>query len=64
MSPNRAFDRAFQVVKTDPEVRKRFGDIVKAYGRDHGGRREGRRNFIEYVHCIQNMMLLCSIRMM
>jgi len=48
MSPNRVFDRSFEVVRADPEVKRRYGDSLKAYGRDHGGHREGRRNFIEH----------------
>mmetsp|Transcript_2755 Transcript_2755/g.4276 ORF Transcript_2755/g.4276 Transcript_2755/m.4276 type:complete len:101 (+) Transcript_2755:490-792(+) len=28
-------------------VKKRFGDSFKPYGRDHGGYRESRRNFLE-----------------
>lgn len=28
-------------------MRRRFGETLKAYGRDHNGKREGRRNFIE-----------------
>lgn len=30
------------------QVRNRFGEPLKAFGRDGGGRREGRRNFIEH----------------
>lgn len=49
MSPNRVFDRSFDVVRKDPGVLRRYGDGIKAYGRDHGGHREGRRNFIEHT---------------
>jgi import inner membrane translocase subunit TIM21 len=49
MSPNRVFDRSFEVVRGDPEVIRRYGDALKAYGRDHGGHREGRRNFVEHT---------------
>lgn len=49
MSPNRVFDRSFEIVRKDPEVVERYGDTIKAYGRDHGGHREGRRNFIEHT---------------
>ena len=49
MSPNRIFDHAFDVVRNNPEVARRFGEPLKAYGRDHGGHREGRRNFIEHT---------------
>jgi mitochondrial import inner membrane translocase subunit TIM21 len=47
MSANQIFDKAFSKVKEHPEVKRRFGDSLKAYGRDHGGHREGRRNFVE-----------------
>lgn len=47
MSPNRVFDHAFDVVRQNSEVNRRFGEPLKAYGRDHGGHREGRRNFVE-----------------
>ena len=48
MSPNRVFDRSFDIVRNDPDVKRRYGDTLKGYGRDHGGHREGRRNFIEH----------------
>jgi len=48
-SPNAIFDRASGVVRGHAEVRRRFGDPLKTYGRDHGGHREGRRNFIEHT---------------
>ena len=47
MSPNSVFDRAFAVVVADERVQRIYGDPLKGYGRDHGGHREGRRNFIE-----------------
>jgi import inner membrane translocase subunit TIM21 len=47
MSPNSVFDRAFHVLRDNPEIQQRFGEPLKAYGRDHGGHREGRRNFVE-----------------
>lgn len=49
MSPNRVFDRSFEVIRSDPEIIRRYGDSIKAYGRDHGGHREGRRNFVEHT---------------
>jgi mitochondrial import inner membrane translocase subunit TIM21 len=52
MSPNRVFDRSFEVVRKDAEVTRRYGEGVKAYGRDHGGHREGRRNFIEHTEYV------------
>ena len=47
MSPNSVFDRAFHVLRDNSEIQQRFGEPLKAYGRDHGGHREGRRNFVE-----------------
>ena len=49
MSPNVVFNRALDKVRDSPEVKRRFGDKLKGYGRDHGGHREGRRNFIEHT---------------
>ena len=46
-SPNSVFDSAFERIKKDATVKRRFGEDLKAYGRDSGARREGRRNFIE-----------------
>jgi len=49
MSPNSVFSRASTLVLNSAEVKRRFGEPMKAYGRDHGGHREGRRNFIEHT---------------
>ena len=49
MSPNSVFDTAFEKIRHHPEILQRFGEPLKAYGRDHGGHREGRRNFIEHT---------------
>jgi len=49
MSPNRVFDRSLELVRKHPDVARRFGEPLKGYGRDHGGHREGRRNFIEHT---------------
>ena len=43
MSPNRVFDRSFDIIRQDEDVQRRYGSSLKAYGRDHGGHREGRR---------------------
>jgi import inner membrane translocase subunit TIM21 len=48
MSPNTIFDRATDTIRKNDEINKRFGPF-KTYGRDHGGHREGRRNFIEHT---------------
>ena len=49
MSPNSVMDVATEKIRAHPEVTRRFGSPVKVYGRDHGGHREGRRNFIEHT---------------
>lgn len=49
MSPNTVFNRSLDLVKNDPEIKRRYGEPLKGYGRDHGGHREGRRNFIEHT---------------
>jgi hypothetical protein len=46
-SPNSLFDEALEFVKEDADVVARLGTPVKGYGQDHGGNREGRRNFIQ-----------------
>jgi len=45
-SPNAVFDQAFSQIRKNDEVVAAFGEPMKAYGIDHGGNREGRRNFI------------------
>eukprot|EP00956_Cyclotella_meneghiniana_P005181 scaffold6459_cov21-Cyclotella_meneghiniana.AAC.2 len=49
MSPNTVFDKATNAIRQNEEVKRRFGEAFKTYGRDHGGHREGRRNFIEHT---------------
>ncbi len=48
MSPNTIFNRAFETIQMDPNIANHFGTPLKAYGRDHGSHREGRRNYIEH----------------
>lgn len=48
MSANYLFNEAFDAVKANHEVLNRYGEPLKGYGRDGGGRREGRRNFVEH----------------
>jgi hypothetical protein len=43
MSPNSVFSRASDILRGDPTIANRFGDDIKTYGEDLGGRREGRR---------------------
>jgi mitochondrial import inner membrane translocase subunit TIM21 len=59
MSPNRVFDTALDVVRNDEQVKHRYGEPIKGYGRDHGGHREGRRNFIEWVNALQIYLFCC-----
>jgi len=54
MSPNTVFDNAIASVRQDPAMKRIYGDSLKFYGRDHGGHREGRRNFIEHTEYKDN----------
>ncbi|KAG7341308.1 TIM21 domain containing protein [Nitzschia inconspicua] len=49
MSPNTVFNGASKVIKEDYQVQRQYGEKLKFYGKDHGGHREGRRNFIEHT---------------
>jgi import inner membrane translocase subunit TIM21 len=49
MSPNSVFNSASKVIRDNPQVQRQYGDKLKFYGKDHGGHREGRRNFIEHT---------------
>lgn len=49
MSPNSVFNKSVEVVRQNDQVLRRFGAPLKFFGRDHGGHREGRRNFIEHT---------------
>jgi len=46
MSSNYVMDEAFSQARKSAEVVSILGEPMKAYGIDHGGHREGRRNFI------------------
>jgi import inner membrane translocase subunit TIM21 len=48
MSPNTVMDEAFSQLQRNERVIQIFGEPLKAYGQDHGGHKEGRRNFIEH----------------
>lgn len=52
MSANHLFNEAFDAVKANHEVNNRYGEPLKGYGRDGGGRREGRRNFVEHKNYV------------
>lgn len=49
MSPNSVFNGASKAIKANSQVTRKYGDTIKFYGKDHGGHREGRRNFIEHT---------------
>jgi import inner membrane translocase subunit TIM21 len=49
MSANVVFNNALSKVRENSEVVSRIGTPIKGYGRDHGGKRVGRRNFIEHT---------------
>ncbi len=48
MSPNSVFNEALDVVKDDQRLKEAIGQPIKGYGRDHGQKRTGRRNFVEH----------------
>ena len=39
-------------IRTNEEVKRRFGENFKIHGRDHGGHREGRRNFVKHTEYV------------
>lgn len=49
MNPNSLFNEAVDQINASSDVSIKLGKPIRAYGRDHGGHREGRRNFIENV---------------
>jgi len=49
MSPNRVFNAASKAIQANSQVSMKYGATLKFYGKDHGGHREGRRNFIEHT---------------
>ena len=49
MSPNSVFNKASAIVQEHSQVTLKYGTKLKFYGKDHGGHREGRRNFIEHT---------------
>ena len=48
MSPNTVFNKAHSIIQNNEDVKYRYGTPLKSYGKDNGGSREGRRNFIEH----------------
>ena len=49
MSPNTVFNGASEAIRSNTIVTRQYGEKLKFYGKDHGGHREGRRNFIEHT---------------
>jgi len=49
MSPNSVFNSASKAILGNSQVTMKYGQSIKFYGKDHGGHREGRRNFIEHT---------------
>lgn len=47
MSPNSLFNEVFEILRYNEDVMLTVGSSMKAYGKDHGGRAEGRRNFVD-----------------
>ena len=52
MSANAVMNASFDRIKQEQSIKRRFGDDLKCYGRDSGGKREGRRNFIEHTEYV------------
>ena len=48
MAPNTVFNSALDRVNSDSKTAMELGQPIKGYGRDFGGRREGRRNFVQH----------------
>lgn len=49
MSPNTVFNKASETIRSNSTITRQYGEKIKFYGKDHGGHREGRRNFIEHT---------------
>jgi import inner membrane translocase subunit TIM21 len=45
-------DTSFELVRKDQAMLRLYGEDMKCYGRDSGGKREGRRNFIEHTEYV------------
>lgn len=52
MGPSSLFNSSFDRIREDPDLGRRFGTPMKAYGRDGNRRSEGRRNFIEHTEYV------------
>ena len=57
------FSDATKIVLEDPDVNRYLGGNVKAYGKDFGGQRAGRRNWIEnYIYEDEDGLQHCRIK--
>lgn len=63
LSGTSVFHDAVKLVLDDPDVNRYLGGNVKAYGKDFGGQRAGRRNWIEnYIYEDEDGMQHCRIK--
>lgn len=63
LSGTSVFNDALKIVLDDPDVNRYLGGNVKGYGKDFGGSREGRRNWIEnYIYEDEEGMRHCRIK--
>lgn len=63
LSGTSVFNDAVKIVLDDPDVNRYLGGNVKAYGKDFGGNRAGRRNWIEnYIYENEDGMQFCRIK--
>lgn len=63
LSGTNVFSDATKIVLEDPDVNRYLGGNVKAYGKDFGGQRAGRRNWIEnYIYEDEDGLQHCRIK--
>lgn len=54
LSPNNVFGKSLEAVQKDDKVRQTFGTPIKGFGKDFGGHRAGRRNFVENLSYVDD----------
>ncbi len=47
-SAQSVFGESLKIVQANTDVQNLVGSTMKGYGKDHGGKRAGRRNFIDH----------------
>lgn len=63
LSGTSVFNDALKLVLDNPDVNRYLGGNVKGYGKDFGGKRAGRRNWIEnYIYEDEDGMQHCRIK--